>query len=362
MRRIGLALCGLAIALSATVAGNSRAAAEPLPAVIHVGVGSGGNFGKPRPAGLVGFGLQKGFFDEEFGKDHIKIELVPFAGNGVQMNEALANRQVDFSGGCTLPNVIGLSGWNDAHIVFVERLGPNQYVLAKPSIHSFSELKGKRVGVQLGNISHILTVAVLSAHNIKESDVTWVNLPIPEQRAAFLAGAIDAISGGVRDFPLRDKGLANFLGGTKDLPPLAISVCGTLVSGAFEKVRPSTVARYVKVLVKTAWWVSQPEHREEYLRFSSQVTGVPYKNLEADTANPIKPRLSPLFDAQVVKGYTDAAQFAVAHKLIRAFRDVNAWFEPKYVNAALAGLGLQSYWTPNDGAGLATIADLGKRQ
>jgi sulfonate transport system substrate-binding protein len=352
----------VALAIAVFLLGFQPVLAESLPTAIRIGVGSGGNFGKPRPAGLVGFGLQKGFFDEEFGKDHIKIELVSFAGNGVQMNEALANRQVDFSGGCTLPNVIGLSGWNDAHIVFVERLGPNQYVLAKPPIHDFAALKGKRIGVQLGNISHILTVAVLAAHNIKESDVTWVNLPIPEQRSAFIAGAVDAISGGVRDFPLRDKGLANFIGGTKELPPLAISVCGTLASGAFEKAYPSIVARYVKVLTKTAWWISQPQNREEYLRFSSQVSGVPYKNLEVDTANPLKSRVSPLFDAQVVKGYTDAAQFALAHKLIRAFHDVDAWFEPKYVNAALVSLGLQTYWTPNDGAGLATIAEISKRQ
>lgn len=350
-----------AFAIAVALLGIQPLQADSLPTVIRVGVGAGGNFGKPKPAGLVGLAFEKGFFDEEFGKDHIKVQPIPFAGNGVQMNEALANRQVDFSGGCTLPNVIGLAGWNNAHIVFVERLSPNQYIVAKPSIHDFSELKGKRIGAQFGNISHILAVAVLAAHHIKESDVTWVNLPIPEVRPAFLAGAIDAFSGGVRDYPIRDKGLANFLGGTRDLPPLAISICGTLVSGAFEKAYPSAVARYVKVLTKTAWWLSQPENRGDYLHFYSRVSGIPYEVLDADTAKSLKSRLSPLFDAQVIKGYSDAAQFAISHKLIRTHDDVKSWFEPKYVNAALVSLGLQSYWTPNDGAGVATLVDLDKR-
>ncbi len=160
-----------ALAMVAVLMGAQWVTAEPLPSAIRIAVGSGGNFGKPKPAGLIGLGLTKGFFDQEFAKDHIKIEIVPFAGNGVQMNEALANQQVDFSGGCTLPNVIGLAGWNAAHIVFIERLGANQYILAKPSNHDFAELKGKRIGVQFGNISHILTVAVLAAHHLKESDV-----------------------------------------------------------------------------------------------------------------------------------------------------------------------------------------------
>jgi sulfonate transport system substrate-binding protein len=341
------------------LASATHAFAEPLPKTIRVAVGTQGNFGKPRPSGLLGYGLEKGFFDAEFAKDGIKIEVVSFAGDGVQMNEALANRQVDFSGGGTLPNVIGLAGWNNAHIVFVQRTGAGQYLLTRTSIHDFAELKGKRIGVQFGNISHILTVALLAAHHINESDVTWVNLPTPEQKAALISGAVDAISGGVRDFPLREKGVVNIIGSTRELPSLAINVGGTLVSGSFEKAYPSVVARYVKVLTKLAWWVSQPQNREEYLRFTSQASGIPYKNLDADTPNPLKPRVSPLFDAQVVKGYADAAQFAVSHKLIRSHADVNAWFEPKYVDAALVGLGLQTYWTPNDGTGHKTISEIG---
>ena len=62
-------------------------------------------------------------------------------------------------------------------------------------------------------------------------------------------------------------------------------------------------------------------------------------------------RLSPIIDDFFIARYRAQAERAKTYKLLRDDVDVDSWFEPKYLNQALAELKLQDYWPRYDAAG-----------
>jgi len=84
--------------------------------------------------------------------------------------------------------IFGLSG-GDADTPYV-----NSTLLVKKgsSIHSLADLKGKKLGRNPGIQWKTNVRYILNAMNIKESDVTSVELPFPLQVPALLAGTVDA--------------------------------------------------------------------------------------------------------------------------------------------------------------------------
>ena len=56
------------------------------------------------------------------------------------------------------------------------------------------DLKGKKIGVEVGFVDHLLLLKALESAGMTESDVTLVNIPTNELPNALASGAVDAIS------------------------------------------------------------------------------------------------------------------------------------------------------------------------
>jgi len=84
--------------------------------------------------------------------------------------------------------IFGLSG-GDADTPYV-----NSTLLVRKgsTIHSLADLKGKKLGHNPGGQWRTNVRYILRAMNVKESDVTLVELPFPLQVPALLAGTVDA--------------------------------------------------------------------------------------------------------------------------------------------------------------------------
>ena len=65
-------------------------------------------------------------------------------------------------------------------------------VPANSPIRSIADLKGKRITIQNGTTTHIIILKALAAAKLKPEDVTLVNLPGSDARAAFDRGDVDA--------------------------------------------------------------------------------------------------------------------------------------------------------------------------
>jgi len=65
-------------------------------------------------------------------------------------------------------------------------------IVAKPDIHTISDLKGKRVGWAPGTTSHFFLAVALSRVGLKTTDLSHVSLAADEAGTAFAAGQLDA--------------------------------------------------------------------------------------------------------------------------------------------------------------------------
>lgn len=345
--------------LTFTLVSALSASAEDLPRVIRFGEVGGVNVktigGKPSGVWLVPLAIERGFFDEEFGKEGPKIESIYFSGTGPAQNEALAQGNIDFGSYGGLPNVIGLSAGIPAHIVAVRKVSGSSYHLAvRPDapIKTLADLKGKRIAVQKGTNPYQTLVLFLEANGLPEKDVSIVNLQGAEAINAFNAGAVDAVFGTTNLLVLRDQGKARVLANTRGFRQSG-NTSGVLVSDKFDQTYPQTVARVVKVLTKTAHWASLEENREALLCFISE-RSYDYNYIKEEYAGSLSERYDPLIDEAAIADYEATAKFAAQHKIIRKAPDratIRSWFKPEYQKAALKALALEKFW--NSTAGLA---------
>jgi NitT/TauT family transport system substrate-binding protein len=133
-------------------------------------------------------GIQKGWFKEEGVEVDFKwFEYVPSM-------EAFSAGKVD---AVTMTNgdalVTGSSGAPSVAIVINDYSNGNDMVVAKPGLTKVAQLKGKKVGVEVGFVSHLLLVNALKSAGLTDQDVELVNVPTDQTPQLLKSGNVDAI-------------------------------------------------------------------------------------------------------------------------------------------------------------------------
>jgi NitT/TauT family transport system substrate-binding protein len=98
---------------------------------------------------------------------------------------------VGMTNGDTL--VTGATGAKSVMILMNDYSNGNDMVIAGPGIGSVEELKGKKIGVEVGFVSHLLLLNALEKNGMTESDVELVNVPTNETPQVLASGDVDAI-------------------------------------------------------------------------------------------------------------------------------------------------------------------------
>ncbi len=132
--------------------------------------------------------VQKGWFKEA----GVDVEFIWF--EYVPSMDAFAAGKVDavaMTNGDAL--VTGSTGAPSVAILINDYSNGNDMVVAKPGIKNVKALKGKKIGVEVGFVSHLLLLNALQAGGLKESDVTLVNMPTDQTPQALGSGSVDAI-------------------------------------------------------------------------------------------------------------------------------------------------------------------------
>lgn len=347
-------------ALSSIAPGGLSFAAEPQPSVIRFGVSDSGAGNPPRiVGGWTAVAQARGFVEDEFRKDGIKVQWIFFKGQGPAVNEALTNNQLDFTTLGDLPSIIGRSVGIDTRIVLMTGSSGSAYVAVRPNsgIRTIEDLRGKRVSFLKGTASQLAANRILAAHGLTEKDVRIVNLDPGESVAAFSSGELDAIVGGVKMLTLRDKGLARIVYSSKGDP--AISSQGhILVSARFAQQYPQITQRVVTALVKAAAWASDEQHRDQLIALWAQAGSITAANYREEYEGmPLVLRLSPMLDSYAIARDQQAVDDAYRFRLIRKKFDVGAWVDARYQAAALKQLQLERYWPAEDAKGRDVAAN-----
>jgi NitT/TauT family transport system substrate-binding protein len=133
-------------------------------------------------------GIQKGWFKEEgVDVDFKWFEYVPSM-------EAFSAGKVD---AVTMTNgdalVTGSSGAPSVAILINDYSNGNDMVVARAGITKVAQLKGKRVGVEVGFVSHLLLVNALKSAGLTDKDIQLVNVPTDQTPQLLKSGDVDAV-------------------------------------------------------------------------------------------------------------------------------------------------------------------------
>lgn len=133
-------------------------------------------------------GVQKGWFKEA----GVEVEFLWF--DYVPSMDAYVAGKVD---GVCMTNgdalVTGATGKPSVGIIINDFSNGNDMIVAAPGIESMKDLKGKKVGLEEGFVSHLLLLTGLEKAGLKADDVTIVNTPTNETPQVLASKAVDAI-------------------------------------------------------------------------------------------------------------------------------------------------------------------------
>jgi NitT/TauT family transport system substrate-binding protein len=133
-------------------------------------------------------GVQKGWFKEA----GVEVDFQWF--DYVPSMDAYVAGKVDavcMTNGDAL--VTGATGKPSVGIVINDFSNGNDMIVAAPGINSIKDLKGKKVGLEEGFVSHLLLLTGLEKNGMSLDDVTIVNTPTNETPQVFASKAVDAI-------------------------------------------------------------------------------------------------------------------------------------------------------------------------
>jgi len=133
-------------------------------------------------------GIEKGWF-KEAGVD-VKFEWFDY----VASMDAFAAGKLDavsMTNGDAL--VTGSTGAQSVMAIINDYSNGNDMIVAKPGLTSVKQLKGKKIGVEVGFVGHLLLLNALEKAGLSESDVELVNVPTNETPQVLASGDVDAI-------------------------------------------------------------------------------------------------------------------------------------------------------------------------
>jgi NitT/TauT family transport system substrate-binding protein len=89
--------------------------------------------------------------------------------------------------------VTGAGGGKGIMIMLTDYSSGNDIIVGKPGLKSIKDLKGKKVGIEVGVVEHLLLVHAMKEAGMSEKDVTLVNAKTNETPQVLSSGQVDAI-------------------------------------------------------------------------------------------------------------------------------------------------------------------------
>ena len=89
--------------------------------------------------------------------------------------------------------VTGAAGGKGIMIMLTDYSSGNDMIVAKPGIKNLKDLKGKKIGIEVGLVEHLLLMHGMEKTGMAEKDVTLVNAKTNETPQVLASGQVDAI-------------------------------------------------------------------------------------------------------------------------------------------------------------------------
>lgn len=279
---------------------------------------------------------QKGFFDEVFAEDNVKVEVVEFE-NGPAANEAFIAGDIDFVNGIgDQPIIIGIGNGVETTIVSgAAKQGANIGIISPKDagISSAEDLKGKKIGVFVGTYVHKSLIGILNDAGIDEKDVNIVNITsTSDADAAFESGDIDAylaMSAYYIHTKIEDEGFIK-VADCSNHPAYSYDVA----SEKFIEEHPELLEKFVEALYKAEQWID--ENEEEAYELIADFAGIDverarYTNQDADRTI--------VWDEDYEKNLKETYDFLESHDMITnelTEEDIKNHIDTSFLDKAVA--------------------------
>ncbi|MAD45536.1 MAG: ABC transporter substrate-binding protein [Oceanospirillaceae bacterium] len=208
-----------------------------------------------------------------FEKEGVDVQFEWF--DYVASMDAFAAGQLD---GVTMTNgdalVTGSTGARNVMILINDYSDGNDMIVGAPGIESLKDLKGKKIGVEIGFVDHLLLLNGLEKAGMTESDVELVNVPTNETPQVLASGQVDAVGAWQ---PSSGQALSMVPGSKRiyssaDEPGLIYDVLA--VSPTSLAANRDEWQKVVKVWYQAVDFLKDPETREEAISIMAARVGL----------------------------------------------------------------------------------------
>ena len=209
---------------------------------------------------------EKGIFAKTFEENGIAVEYVELT-SGADQTQALATGDVQVLYAVGATSVI-LSAANDADIKVLNMYSrsPEAFCLfaQDETLTTPESLRGKTIAGPAGTILHELLVSYLATADMTIEDVNYVNMSIPESKAALDGGSVDvAMLAGAAAYTAKLQGCSLVTDGTG----LVDAIIAVAVTEEFYNAHPEIIEKLKAAQDEIASFIS--ENEEEALQITA---------------------------------------------------------------------------------------------
>jgi NitT/TauT family transport system substrate-binding protein len=237
--------------------------------------------------------------------------------------------------------VTGAGGGKGIMIMLTDYSDGNDMIVAKPGIKSLKQLKGQKIGIEMGLVEHLLLLNGLKKYGMSEKDVTLVNSKTNETPQVLASGQVAAIGAWE---PVSGQAMKALPGSrpvytSKDAPGLIYDVLA---------VNPTKLAankadwiKLIKVWNRVVHYINNPKTQPDALKIMSARVGLTpaaYKPLlkgthlidvaEAKRRFKKGPGLASLYGSSHI-----ADDFNVANAVYKTHQDIDSYIDPSLTDA-----------------------------
>jgi NitT/TauT family transport system substrate-binding protein len=237
--------------------------------------------------------------------------------------------------------VTGASGAKSKMILLTDYSNGNDKIIGRPNIAAFKDLKGKKVGLELTLVEHLLFLKACEKNGIKASDVQLVNFPTNETPQALSSGQVAAIAAW---YPVSAQALKAVPGSkplfsSADVPGLIYDA--VVVNPASLAQRHADWVKFVKVWYRISDFVRDPKTQAEAVGIMAAKVGVKAEEYAAAmpgtyllSLDEAKKRYVKGPGLDSVYGSTGVANdFNVANKVYKEAQPVDEYIDPSIVTS-----------------------------
>lgn len=237
--------------------------------------------------------------------------------------------------------VTGSTGAPSTMIIINDYSNGNDMIIGQPGITSMKQLKGKKIGVEVGFVDHLLVLKALESAGMKESDVTLVNVPTNETPQVLASGEVSAIGAWQPSSGLALKGVPGSKAFYTSANDPGLIYDGLCVNPESLATRKKDWEKVLKVWYKTVAYIKNPKTHEDAVKimasrvnidpkeYASFLEGTKILTLEeAKAAFKKGPGLDSIYGSSKVLD-----DFNVANKVYGKHQDVDAYFDGSLTKA-----------------------------